>query len=382
MYFLNEAERMLQTAVRDFARQEIAPLAAQIDQADEFPAGLIRKMGELGWMGMLAPREYGGGGGGAMAFALAVEQIAHASAAVSVIISAHSGLACWPINTFGTAAQKQRYLPALAQGRTLGAYSLTEPNAGSDAAGIESRAVRDGDDYVLNGRKLFVSNGSVAGVFIVFASTDRSAGARGISAFLVEKGTPGFTPGQPLRKLGMHGSPTAELVLEDVRVPVTNRLGEEGQGFRIAMQVLELGRILVGAQATGIAQAALDASLDYAAQREQFGKPIAEFQAVAWMLADMQVQIHASRLMTYAAARLHDAGKPSTMAASSAKVFGAETAMMAASNAIQIHGGYGYIEDFPVERLLRDAKITEIYDGTSEIQRLVIARELLKTVRG
>lgn len=382
MYFLNEADRMLQTAVRDFARQEIAPLAAQIDHADEFPADLIRMMGKLGWMGVLAPREYGGGGGGAMAFALAVEQIAHASAAVSVIISAHSGLACWPIKTFGTEAQKQRYLPALAQGRMLGAYSLTEPNAGSDAAGIESRAVRDGDDYVLNGRKLFVSNGSVADVVIVFASTDRSAGARGISAFLVEKGTPGFTPGKPLRKLGMHGSPTSELVLEDVRIPVTNRLGEEGQGFRIAMQVLELGRILVGAQATGIAQAALDASLDYAAQREQFGKPIAEFQAVAWMLADMQVQIHASRLMTYVAARLHDAGKPSTMAASSAKVFGAETAMMAAGNAIQIHGGYGYIEDFPVERLLRDAKITEIYDGTSEIQRLVIARELLKTVRG
>ncbi|MSQ28265.1 MAG: acyl-CoA dehydrogenase [Dehalococcoidia bacterium] len=381
MYFLSEAERMLQTAVRDFARQEIAPIAARIDHTDEFPGELIRKMGELGWMGVLVPREYGGGDGGAMAFVLFVEEIARASASVSVTVSAHSGLTCWPIKTFGTEAQKQRYLPALAQGRMLGAYSLTEPNAGSDAAGIESKAVRDGDDYVLNGRKLFVSNGSVADVVIVFASTDRAARARGISAFLVERGATGFTAGRPLRKLGMHGSPTAELVLEDVRVPVTNRLGEEGQGFRIAMQVLELARILVGAQSTGIAQAALDAALGYAVQREQFGKPIAEFQAVAWMLADMQVGIHASRLMTYEAARLYDAGSPTTMAASSAKLFGSETAMMATGRAIQIHGGYGYIEDFPVERLMRDAKITEIYDGTSEIQRLVIARELLKTVR-
>ena len=380
MYFLTEEEQLLQNAVRDFAQHEIAPIAPQIDEQDEYPAALIRKMAALGWMGILTDREYGGGGGGAMSMAITIEEVARASAAVTVIMSAHSALTTWPINRFGTEDQKRRYLPALASGEALGAYALTEPNAGSDAAAMESRAVRDGDDYVLNGRKIFISNGNLADTVIVFASTNREARARGVSAFLVEKGSPGFTSGKSLEKLGMHGSPTAELVLEDVRVPASNRLGDEGQGFRIAMQVLEIGRILVGAQATGIAQAALDAATTYAAQRQQFGKPIAEFQGVSWMLADMQVRTHGARLMTYHAARLMDAGQPSTMAASSAKLFGSEAAMFVTSKAIQVHGGYGYIKDFPVERYMRDAKITEIYDGTSEIQRLVIARELLRTV--
>jgi len=260
-------------------------------------------MGDLGWLGVLAPREHGGGGGDLMAMTLVIEEVARASAAVSIIVAAHSSLCTWPLVRFGTDEQKRRYLPGLARADLLGAYSLTEPNAGSDAAAIETRAVRGGDHYVLNGRKLFVSNGNVADVIIVFTSTDPAARARGISAFLVERGTPGFAAGRPLHKLGMHGAPTAELVLDDVVVPTGNRLGEEGQGFAIAMQVLERARVLVGAQATGIAQAALDASTTYAAQREQAGRPIADFQAVAWMLADMQVQTHAARLMTYAAVR-------------------------------------------------------------------------------
>lgn len=382
MYGLTEEELMLQAALRDFARHEIAPKAAHIDDTEEFPWDILKKMAQLGWMGIVVPREYGGAGSSALAYSMTVEETARASAAVSLILAAHATLACWPILTFGTETQKRRYLPPLAKGEVLGAYSLTEPNSGSDAASLETRAVRDGDNYVLNGRKSFVTNGDVAGTIVLFASTDREQRARGITAFILEKNMPGLTPGKPLRKMGMHGSSTTELVLEDVRVPVTNRLGEEGQGFRIAMQVLDLGRIGIASQALGIAQAALDAALEYAAQREQFGKPIAEFQAVAWMLADMQVRIHASRLMTYTAARVKDAGQPLGMAASSAKLFASETAVFCASKAVQIHGGYGYIKDFPVERLYRDAKITEIYEGTSEIQRLVISRELLRTVRG
>ena len=382
MFFLTEEEQMLQASARDFAQREVAPVAMHLDETEEFPWDLVHKMGALGWMGVQVAKEHGGAGASAVQYTLVVEEIARASAAVSLIMAAHNSLVCWALTTFGDEEQKRRYLPRLASGQALGAYSLTEPNAGSDAASIQTQAVRDGDEYVLNGRKSFVTNGDVAETIVLFASTDREQRARGITAFIVEADTLGLSPGMPLRKMGMHGSSTVELALEDVRVPAGNVLGEENQGFKIAMQVLDAGRIGIAAQALGIAQAALDTSVSYAAEREQFGRPIGEFQGVAWMLADMEVRVEASRLLTYRAARMKDAGQPVTMAASIAKLHASETAMFAASNAIQVHGGYGYIQDSGVERLLRDAKITEIYEGTSQIQRLVISRELLRGVRG
>ena len=382
MIFLTEEEKMLQAALQDFAEHEVKPQAAHIDDTEEFPQGILDKMGALGWMGIVIPGEYGGAGGNTMHYVLAMEEIARASAAVALIMGAHNSLACWTLHKYGNEEQRKRLLPAMASGKALGAYSLTEPNSGSDAASLETRAVRDGDDYVLNGRKSFVTNGGIAETVIVFTSTDRAQRARGITAFILEKGMPGFTAGTPLKKMGMRGSTTAELVLEDVRVPASNRLGEEGQGFRIAMQVLDVGRIGIAGQALGIAQAALDAAVAYAVQREQFGKPIAEFQGVAWMLAEMSVRVDAARALTYKAVRLREAGEPFGMASATAKYFASETATFCADKAIQVHGGYGYIKDFGVERLLRDAKITEIYEGTSEIQRLVISRELIKNATG
>ena len=382
MYFLTEEEQMLQTAVRDFADREIAPAAGKIDETDEFPEAIIKKLAELGWLGVALPAEYGGGGGSTMSYVLTLEEICRASAAVGLCIAVQDSLAGWTLMTYGNQAQKDRYLPRLAKGEALGAYSLTEPDSGSDAGSLKTAAVRDGDDYVLNGRKAFCTQANIADVTILFATVDRAQKHRGVTAFLVEKGTPGFTADPPLHKMGIRGSPTCGIVLEDCRVPVTNRLGEEGQGFKIAMSVLDVGRIGIAAQALGIAQAALDQAVQYAQQREQFGKPIGEFQGVQWMLADMHVRVEAARLLTYNAAHLKEAGQPFGMAASTAKLYASEAAVFCTDKAIQVHGGYGYVKESTVERLYRDAKITEIYEGTSEIQRLVISRELLKGLRG
>lgn len=381
MYNLTEEETMLQTAVRGFADREITPKAQKIDESDEFPTDLIRKLAEVGYLSVSLPSEYGGGGGSTMSYVLTLEEICRASAAVGLCVAVQNSLAGWTLTTYGTQAQKDRYLRVLASGEALGAYSLTEPDAGSDAGSLKTTAVRDGDDYVLNGRKAFCTQANIAGVTILFATVDREQKHRGVTAFLIDRGTPGFQPDPPLHKMGIRGSPTVGIVLEDVRVPATNRLGEEGQGFKIAMSVLDVGRIGIAAQALGIAQSALDHSVEYAGQREQFGRPIAEFQGVGFMLADMYVRVEASRLLTYKAAHLKESGQPYGMAASAAKLYASETAVFCTDKAVQVHGGYGYVKDSPVERLYRDAKITEIYEGTSEIQRLVISRELLKGSR-
>jgi len=381
MHFLTDEERAVQAAIRQFAQQEIAPQAAAIDEADRFPADLIAQMGRLGWLGLTVPAEFGGGGAGTLAYLLAIEEVARASAAVATILTVHSTLGAYPIATWGTDEQRRRFLPRMATGELLGAYALTEPDAGSDAAAQRTRAVRDGDSYVLNGRKAFVSNGDVAGVTLVFASTDPSQRSRGISAFLVERGTPGMLPGAPMKKLGLHGSPTVQIAFEDCRVPAANRLGAEGEGFKIAMQVLDLGRCGIAAQAAGIAQAALDLAVAYVTGREQFGRPIGAFQGLRFKLADVHTRLSAARLLTYHAARLRDAGQPFSLEAATAKLHASATAVFAADTAVQVHGGYGYMREVPAERLLRDAKITEIYEGTSEIQRVVIARHLLPGVR-
>lgn len=380
--FLTDDERLLRDAARDFAQSEVAPRARELDEAEEFPWDIVKQMGPLGWMGVLVPEQYGGAGGTAMQYALAIEEFSRASAGVALIMAAHNSLGNWALMTFGTEEQRQKYLPPLGRGEYLGAYSLTEPNSGSDAGSLRTRAVRDGNSYVLNGRKAFCTSADVAGVSIVFASTDPEQRSRGISAFLVERGTPGFSTGVPLKKMGMRCSTTVEIILEDCRVPVENRLGEEGQGFKIAMQVLDVGRIGIAAQALGIAQAALDAATDYARNREQFGHFIGEFEGVRWPIADMATDIEASRLLIYQAARLKDNEQPYGLAASMAKLHASHTAVKAADRAVQIHGGYGYVRDMGVERLYREAKATELYEGTSEVQRLVISRALLPGLKG
>ena len=377
MYPLTDEEQLLQAAARDFAQKAIAPVAAEIDREDAFPVALVQEMGALGWMGMLIPRDHGGSDVSALSYVLAIEEFARASGSVSLIVTAHNSLATWPIATFGSAAQKSRYLPALASGQVIGAYSLTEPNAGSDAASLQTRARREGNSYLISGRKAFVTSGDVAGLTVLFARTSDAPGARGVSAFLVERGLQGLNVGKPLDKMGMHGSTTVELVLEDCRVPAENVLGAEGEGFKIAMSVLDGGRLGIAAQAVGIAQAALDAALGYVRVREQFGRAIGQFQGVRWMLAEIHARVQAARLLTYHAARLKDRGESVTLAAATAKWQSSEAAVFAAEKAIQLHGGYGYIRETGVERLLRDAKITEIYEGTSEIQRIVISRQLL-----
>lgn len=375
---LSENQKMIRDMVREFAEREIAPVAADLDKNEEYPMEILKKMAQLGLLGIIVPQEYGGASADTISYTLVIEEISRKCASTGVITSVHNSLVCWPIMKFGTDEQKQKYLPVLAKGDKIGAFAATEPNAGSDLGGMETTAQLDGNEYIINGSKTFITSGSKAGILIVFAVTDKSAGSKGISAFIVENDMPGFKVGSIFEKLGINASLTSELIFENMRVPKENLLGKEGDGFKIALMTLDSGRIGIGAQAVGIAQAALDESVEYAKQREQFGRPISKFQAIQWMIADMATRIEASRLLVHNAAFAKDQEKRFSKEAAMAKLFASETAMDAALKAVQIHGGYGYTKEYLVERLFRDAKITEIYEGTSEIQRLVIASNLLK----
>ena len=373
---LPDDERQVRDLARTLSREKIAPLAAQVDELEAYPAEQLRRLGEQGLMGLFIPERYGGAGLGALAFCLAVEEIAWGCASTAVVYLVQYA-AGYPIVSHGTEDQQRRYLPRLASGEITTALSISEPGAGSDAASMTTTAVRRGDRYVLNGTKMWVTNGSHASVLTLFATVDRGRGHKGVTAFLVEPTFPGFALGKLERKLGIRGSPTVAIHLTDCEVPVDNRLGAEGEGFRVALGALDRSRPAVGAQAVGIAQAALDASVAYARERQQFGQPIAAFQGIQFMLADMAMQVHASRLMVHHAAALVDGGAAATSLESSmAKCFASDAAMKVATDAVQIFGGYGYTRDYPVERFMRDAKITQIYEGTNQIQRTVIAREL------
>jgi len=379
MYFkLTEEQELIRKMVREFAEKEVKPLAPIIDRENRFPVETIPKMRELGIMGIPWPEEYGGTAGGNLAYILAVEEISKCCASTGIILSVHVSLCSNPIYQFGNEEQKQKYLVPLAKGEKLGAFALTEPGAGTDAASQKTEAVLDGDHYVLNGSKVFTTNGGQADVYIVFAMTDKSKGVKGISAFIVEANTPGFEIGEYIDKMGIRGSGQTECFFKNCRVPKENLLGKEGDGFKIAMMTLDGGRIGVAAQALGIAQASLDAAIAYSKERIQFGKPISSFQAIQWMLADMATQVEAARLLVYQAAWLKDNKLPFSKEAAMAKMFASEAAMFCASKAIQIHGGHGYTKKYPVERYLRDAKITEIYEGTNEAQRMVISGNILR----
>jgi alkylation response protein AidB-like acyl-CoA dehydrogenase len=374
---LSDEQQMIQAMAREFAETAIRPIAAEIDREARFPHETVKRMGELGLMGITIPERWGGSGSDTVAYVVALEEIAKACASHAVIMSVNNSLYGGPVLTYGTDAQRERFLRPVASGHAQGCFALTEPQAGSDATNQHTLAVRDGDHYVLNGRKLFITTGREASFALVFGQTDRTKGARGISAFVVEKGTPGFTVSKTEDKLGIRASDTAELVFDDCRVPATNRLGEEGLGFKIAMMAIDGGRIGIAAQALGIAAGAYERSVAYARERKSFGVPIGHHQMVQWMLADMATGIEGARLLTLRAATLKDAGKPYRAAAAMAKLFASETAMRVTTDAIQVHGGYGYIRESGVERYFRDAKITQIYEGTSQIQKLVIAREVL-----
>jgi alkylation response protein AidB-like acyl-CoA dehydrogenase len=378
---LTEEQQMIQRTAREFADNEIAPAADAHNREGRFPREIIGKLGELGFMGMLVPEKYGGTALGNFCLVLALEEINRACASTGVTMSVHNSLCSGPIVHWANDELKDKYLPRLARCEILGAYALSEPGSGSDAASLTTAAVKDGDDYVLNGTKNFITTGAEADVFIVFARTDTSHKTRGITAFIVDSDYKGFNVGRKEDKLGLRASSTTQLVFEDMRVPASQILGEEGMGFKIAMHTLDGGRIGIAAQSVGIAQAALDASIKYAEEREAFDKQIGHFQAVQWKLADMATRIEASRLLIYNAARLKDAGEPHSKEAAMAKLFSSQTCNWAAREAVQIHGGAGYLEDFPVERFFRDARITEIYEGTSEIQRIVISRALLQNLK-
>ena len=376
-YELNEEQKMIQAMVRDFAREEVMPGAGERDRKKIFPADIIKKMGELGLMGMNVPPEYNGAGVDTVSYSLALQEIAYACASTAVIMSVHNSVACGPIYLFGSDYLKETYLKPLAAGKKLGSFALTEPNAGSDPASQRSRAVKDGDSYIINGTKMFITSGKNSDITVVTAYTDPEKRHNGISAFVVEKGTPGFSVGKEEEKMGLRASDTVELIFEDCRVPASNLLGEEGDGFRIAMASLDGGRIGIASQSVGIAQACLDASVNYARERTQFGRPISQFQAIRWMIADMATEIEAARLLTFNAASMRDRGENFSAAASMAKVFASEMANRVAYKALQIHGGYGYIKEYPVERYYRDARVLTIYEGTSEIQRVVIANHVI-----
>jgi alkylation response protein AidB-like acyl-CoA dehydrogenase len=370
-----EEQEMMRKMVRDFAASEIAPFVEKMEKG-EFPREILRKMGELGLMGIPVPEKYGGAEMDFTSYIIAINEISRVSATLGVILSVHTSVGTNPILYFGTEEQKQKYLPKLASGEYLGAFCLTEPSAGSDAASLKTRAVKDGDHYVLNGSKVFITNGGEADIYIVFASTDPKLGTKGIVAFIVEKNTPGFVIGKDEQKMGLHGSRTVQLTFDNMRVPVENMLGKEHEGFKIAMANLDVGRIGIATQALGIAEAALEAATNYAKERQQFGKPIAAQQGIAFKLADMATSVEAARLLVYRAADLRTNGLKCGLEASMAKLFASRTAVEVATEAIQVFGGYGYTEDYPVERYFRDAKITEIYEGTSEIQRIVISKNL------
>ena len=377
---LTDEQRMIQQVARDFAEKEVRPIAEAIDREARFPAETVRRMGELGLMGIAIPEEWGGSGGDTVAYAVALEEVSRGCASHGAIMSVNNSLYCEPVAKFGTDEQKRRFLSPFAAGQKLGCFSLTEPEAGSDATNQNTLARGDGDAYVLDGRKIFVTNGREADAVLVFAQTDRAKAHHGVSAFLVDKGHPGFTVVKTEEKLGIRASDTAELLFEGCRVPLEQRLGDEGQGFKIAMATLDGGRIGIAAQAVGIAVAAYEAALAYARERKSFGVPIGQHQMVQWMLADMATGIEAARLLTLRAAALKDRGEPHGAQAAMAKLFASEMAMRVATDAVQIHGGYGFIKEYQVERHFRDAKITQIYEGTSQIQKLVIARHLLTGV--
>jgi len=378
LFPFSKEHEMLRSAARDFAQNEIAPIAAEFDESGEFPYKTIKKMGEMGLMGIEIPEEYGGAGMDTLSYVLALEEICKVDAAHGVIMSVNNSLYCFGINKFGTDAQKEKFLRPVASGSSIGAYSLTEPMSGSDAGTMRSRAVLDGDAYVLNGRKSWVTSGPVADFMVVFMMTDPDKKQKGITAFLVDAKKPGFIRGKKEPKLGIRASATSEIVFEDYHCPVEDRLGQEGEGFKIAMAVLDAGRIGIATQALGISEAAYDAAANYANEREAFGQKIGEFQGISFKIADMKTRIEASRLLIYQAALAKEnskiTGQRYSLEASMAKLFASETAMFVSHAAVQIHGGMGYSKELPVERYFRDAKITEIYEGTSEIQRLVIAR--------
>jgi butyryl-CoA dehydrogenase len=375
---LNEQQKMIRNMVREFAEKEVKPRAAQIDEEEEYPHASLKRMAELGILGTIIPQEYGGAGLDNVTYSMVIEEISRACASTGVVTSVHNSLTAWPIMAYGTEEQKKKYLPILARGEKIGAFAGTEPNAGSDLGAMQATAELKGDHYIINGTKTFITSGPEAGIIIVFAVTDKEAGARGISTFIVEKEFEGYSVGGIFDKIGINASLTSELVFEDMKVPKENLLGKEGEGFKIALSTLDGGRIGIAAQAVGIAQAALDESVEYSKQRQQFGKPLAKFQAIQWMISEMATKVEAARLLVRNAAYMKDTGGRISKEAAMAKLFAAETASWCADRAIQVHGGYGYTKEYPVERLYRDARITGIYEGTSEVMKMVIAGSLLR----
>ena len=374
---LSEEHKMSKKVYKEFAEKEVEPIAAEIDESCEFPAENVKKMQKADMMGIPFPQEYGGAGSDTLNYILAVEELSRACATHGVILSAHTSLGAHPIYKYGTEEQKEKYLKPLASGDKIGAFGLTEPDAGTDASAQKTTAKLNGDEYVLNGNKIFITNAGVADIFIVMAMTDKSKGTRGISAFIVEVDTPGFTLGKKEDKMGINASDTRELIFQDCRIPKENLLGKEGMGFKIAMATLDGGRIGISAQALGIAQRALDETVQYVQEREQFGRPIGKFQGLQWEIAEMATKVEAARNLVYKAAKTKDSGESYSKEAAMAKYYASEVASEVANKAVQLHGGYGYIKEYPVERLMRDAKITEIYEGTTEVQKMVIAGSLL-----
>ena len=375
---LTKEQQMVRNVMKEFTEKEVKPIAAEIDETERFPRETVEKMAKYNMLGIPFPVQYGGSGGDELAYAIAVEELSKACATTGVILSAHTSLGCWPIYKYGTEEQKQKYLVPLAKGEHLGAFGLTEPNAGTDAAGQQTTAILDGDYYILNGTKIFITNGGQADTYIIFAMTDKSKGTRGISAFIVEKDYPGFSIGKIEEKMGIRASATAELIFQNCRVPKENLLGKEGEGFKIAMGTLDGGRIGIAAQALGIAAGALDETVKYLKERQQFGRPIAKFQGLQWMVADLATEIEAARLLVYRAAYNKANNLPYNKEAAMAKLFAAECAMNVTTKCVQLFGGYGYTKDYPIERMMRDAKITEIYEGTSQVQQMVISAAVLK----
>jgi butyryl-CoA dehydrogenase len=376
-YQLTEEQQMIQAMVREFAREELLPTAAERDITGEFPADNIKKMGDLGLMGMTVPPQYNGAGADTVSYSVALQEIGYACASTAVIMSVHNSVACGPVYLFGSEYLKETYLKPLATGEKIGSFALTEPGAGSDPAGQKTKAVKDGHSYIINGTKMFITTGKNSDLTVVTSYTDRIKKHHGISAFVVEKGTPGFHVGKEENKMGLRGSDTVELIFEDCRVPEENLLGNEGDGFVIAMASLDGGRIGIASQSVGLGQACLDAAVSYSKERVQFNKPISQFQGIRWMIADMATQIEAARLLTFNAAAMRDRGENFSAAASMAKVFASEMANKVAYQALQVHGGYGYIKEYPVERFYRDARVLTIYEGTSEIQRIVVANHVI-----
>ena len=377
-FTLTKEQELVRQMVRDFAVNEVKPIAAEIDVTERFPMENVKKMGELGMMGIPFPTEFGGAGGDVLSYILAVEELSKVCATTGVILSAHTSLCASLINENGTPEQKEKYLRDLCTGNKIGAFGLTEPGAGTDAAGQQTTAVLDGDNYILNGSKIFITNGGVADTFIIFAMTDKSKGTKGISAFIVEKGFQGFSIGKKEDKLGIRASSTTELIFENCIVPKENLISKEGKGFGIAMKTLDGGRIGIAAQALGIAEGALEEAIKYMKERKQFGRPISAFQGLQWMVAEMSTKIEAARFLVYKAAWLKENKQPYSIDAARAKLYAAEVAMDVTTKAVQLFGGYGYTKEYPVERMMRDAKITEIYEGTSEVQKMVISGSLLK----